>query len=121
VNPVPHAKERLLYQIFRDAAVAHHSQNQGVRNASVAIIEFREGLRIPPLHARDETAVILHGVYCQKYWKQHHAKQPVSGRVSLYIRVGDAIKISVAAKFLRVVQALVTRMKSKRALTAFFS
>ena len=53
--------------------IAHHAQDQRVGDAPIAVVEFREGLRIAPLHARDETAVVLGGVNCQKNWKQHHA------------------------------------------------
>jgi len=73
-NAVPHPQERLLHQILRDAGVTHHAENQRIDQTAVPVVEFRQCLRIPALHARDQFRIVFSGVDGQQYGKQHHAR-----------------------------------------------
>src|SRR5262249_21688795 len=58
LRAIPDAQKGLLHQVFRDSHVAHYAQNQRVHDASVPIVAFGHGLRIPSLQAFDEITVV---------------------------------------------------------------
>ena len=71
LHAVPDAQEGFLHQVFGDAGVAHHAQDQRVGDAAVAIVEFGERLRIAPLQARDEVAIVAGDVNREEDGKQN--------------------------------------------------
>ena len=74
VNPIPYAQESLLHQVFGDARIADHAQNQREGYAAVAIVKFGQSVRVAPLHARDEAGVVFAGVNGHQDGKQHHSR-----------------------------------------------
>src|SRR5712692_1837726 len=80
----------------------HHAKNQGIDQTAVPVVEFRQGLRIAALHARDKFRIVFCGVYGQQYRKQHHTSRGgMEAASKLYIRETPAIKIYRAQHFLR--------------------
>ena len=65
LRAIPDAQKGLLYQVFRDAGIAHYAQDQRVGEAAVAIVELGQRLRIAALQARDEFRVAFRGVDSQ--------------------------------------------------------
>src|SRR6185437_485507 len=54
---IPYAEERLLREVFSDAAVAHHAKNQSECHAPVTVVKFAQCLRVAPLQALQQIAV----------------------------------------------------------------
>jgi hypothetical protein len=57
VYAIPHPQERLLHEVFGDTRIAHHSQDEGKRQAPVPVVEFSQGLGVTALQAQDEVLV----------------------------------------------------------------
>ena len=66
LHAVPHAQESLLHEVFGNAGVAHHAEDETVREPAVAIVELGERLRLAALEANDESRVRFGGAQRQQ-------------------------------------------------------
>jgi hypothetical protein len=74
VNPIPYTQESLLHQVFGNARIADHANNQREGNPAVSIVELGQCVGIAPLHAHYEAGVVFGAVHGHQYWKQRHAE-----------------------------------------------
>ena len=66
VHAVPDAEESFLHEVFGDAGVAHHAENERISDAAVAVVKVREGLWFAALEADDDIGVSLGGAKRQQ-------------------------------------------------------
>ena len=57
LHAIPDPEERFLHEVLGDPGVAHHTQDERKDQAAVAIVEFREGLRVAALEAQNQVAI----------------------------------------------------------------
>src|ERR1035438_734900 len=75
-DAVPDAQESLLHQIFGNAGVPDHAQNQPEHHLAIAVVELCQGLWIAPLQADHKLAVAL----------RHNCEDQRKHRVTGYLR-----------------------------------
>src|SRR6185295_11648322 len=58
IRAVPQAKKRLLDQLFRDAWIGDHAQNQTVNEHAIRVVGFRQSLRVAFCEASKQFRVV---------------------------------------------------------------